>query len=150
MGNTSISTHIYLDKSSLNLENVTNDRQVSKDIDKATVADITLCDNDDHYMTPSKTLLAIQTHGVTGGNSGSDYRVERFVLSASDISNKCVTLSILAEPNSLILRIKNAPGQYINDDFIYDPLYGTLTWNECELESVLEIGDKLTISYNAR
>ncbi len=77
--------------------------------------------------------------------------VEQFTLSASDITNKYITLSAVPETAAdTVLDVKGAPDQDYGSDFQMD---GTntdrLTWDSLGLDGILRAGDKFTVIYSA-
>jgi hypothetical protein len=76
--------------------------------------------------------------------------IQKFTLSATNITNKYVTLS--GAPSTaaeVILLIKGAGNQFYGDDYAMDG--GTparLSWDSLALDGVLAEGDKLTVIYN--
>lgn len=78
-----------------------------------------------------------------------EIEVETFVLTSAQIAQMYVPLvyqPLVAE--DVKLTIKNAPVQYYGDDYMQDATFlKRITWEGLELEHVLSIGDKLTITY---
>ncbi len=85
----------------------------------------------------------------SGGSGGEYVEAEIFVLDAADISNRYV--SLIYQPltsDEINFSVKNAPSQFYGDDFRQDATFlKRITWETLELESILVIGDKITISY---
>lgn len=75
-------------------------------------------------------------------------KVEKFVLSGTDISNKYVTLSASpATPSDTLLMVKSAPSQYYGDDFTV--IGSQLSWSSLGLDGILASGDELTVVYRS-
>jgi hypothetical protein len=77
--------------------------------------------------------------------------VEIFILDATNITNKYVTLNSIPETaNDTIIIIKGAPNQDYGTDFQMD---GTttdrLSWDGLGLDGILRVNDKLTVTYSA-
>lgn len=84
--------------------------------------------------------------------AANNRKVERFTLTASDITNGYVDLATAPdEVTRVVLNVKGAPGQFYGDDFqvITD---GTsvrrLTWAGMGLDTILVAGDKFTVTYD--
>lgn len=80
---------------------------------------------------------------------GGTYNVEKFQLSATDISNKQIVLS--QGPSSpslsrLIILTDNGGEQIYGSDFTVSGT--TLTWNGLDLDGLLQENDKIVIVYN--
>lgn len=75
-------------------------------------------------------------------------RVETFVLSNTDISNKYITLSVSTSvPADTVLLIKSAPSQYYGDDFVVSG--SQLSWSGLGLDGILSSGDELTVIFKS-
>jgi len=85
---------------------------------------------------------------IAGGGS-EVFEAETFTLTDTDIANKYVTLSSTPLDTSEIeFNIRNAPYQYYGNDFKQDEMYQKrITWELLNLDGVLQVGDKITISY---
>ena len=69
------------------------------------------------------------------------------VLSATDISNKYITLPIPpVEPESVTIQVDQAPNQAPLIDFILD-LPANIDWNGLGLDGILEAGDIMHVLY---
>lgn len=91
----------------------------------------------------------VQT-SITNAMAGAD-KVEPFTLGASDITNKYITLaSAPVAAGKVIVLIKGAPNQFYGEDFQMNSGSPTrLEWGGMGLDGLLEVGDKLTVSYKA-
>lgn len=78
-------------------------------------------------------------------------RVERFTLTATDITNKYISLSTTPmEAAGVLLSIKGAPGQFFGEDYQMDGTTPSrLTWASLGLDGILSAGDKLTVTFRA-
>lgn len=89
--------------------------------------------------------------GMIGAGDGVVQYVETYTLTATDISNKYITLTAIPlEADDVVLSVRNAGAQQVNSDFAMD-LTNTdrLSWNGKGLQGFLEEGDELTVVYNA-
>lgn len=86
-----------------------------------------------------------------GGGGGGTYAVDLVTLDATDISNKYVLLTVAptTKPDTIV-RVVGGIVQDYNIDYLVtaDDSGRRLSWDGKGLESLLEIGDKLIISYN--
>lgn len=91
---------------------------------------------------------ALDLVGASGGPSPSGTRqVELFTLNAQNILDKKITLSTLPTSQELVVVASpNGPVQNLNDDFIVSGL--DISWDGYGLETILEIGDKLIVTYS--
>ena len=82
---------------------------------------------------------------LTGSGS---FSAEQVTLSLTDITNKYVDLvGDITDALSVSLLIKNAPNQYIGDDFNVDDTLNRIDWNGLGLDGQLAAGDKITIIF---
>jgi len=83
----------------------------------------------------------------TGGVAGSEYKVDKRTLDATDISNKFVTLDeVPTDTTDTRLVVIGGIEQEYGADFVVSG--STVDWNGLGLDGVLAIGDKLVIIYN--
>lgn len=87
-------------------------------------------------------------NAVAGLNSRM---VQRFVLTATDITNKFVTLSAVPAVISAVqMEVRGGPNQFYGEDYTVD---GTnqdrVTWASLALESILEDGDRVAVIFDA-
>lgn len=140
-----------------------NDNLTSADIQKladitATATELNLLDgiigilDEDDMTSDSATALATQqsikayVDSTTAAMNGRI--VERFTLDATMITNKSVTLSATPANNtSTVLHVQGAPHQDYGTDFSVTGT--TLSWNGLGLDGLLEVGDRLTVIYDA-
>lgn len=89
---------------------------------------------------------------VGGGGDGLyKYKVERFTLSAGDITNKYVVLTDAPtnKPNTRLVVIEGIEQDYSVDfQVTADDSNKRLSWDSLGLESILQSGDKLVIAYD--
>lgn len=87
--------------------------------------------------------------GTGTGGGGDIFESETFILTSTDIANGYVQL--VYQPvtaDEVIFSIKNAPAQHYGDDFKQDPIFlKRISWEGMELEGLLQVGDKITITY---
>ena len=84
---------------------------------------------------------------VEVGSGATDYNVEKFTLSAGDITAKQITLASI--PTSLTLSRLIIIGGLEQDYSVDFSVSGTtLTWNALGLDGVLAAADKLVVIYN--
>ena len=77
----------------------------------------------------------------------NDRRVQTFDLTATDISNKYVTLAAApASAGRVVVEVKGAPGQHYGADFTVSG--SQVSWNGLGLDGLLDADDYLTISYD--
>ena len=99
----------------------------------------------------NNSTLAASTAYVDAAVAGANERVkEKFTLTATDITNKYVTLgNTPSSPSSVSLDVIGGPPQEYGVDFVMD---GTnpdrLSWDGYALDGVLEAGDKIRVTYN--
>jgi hypothetical protein len=95
--------------------------------------------------------LAAHLKGIDSKfGSLTDRRVETFTLSSGDITNKYVTLAIQpSSPGRVTLSVRGAGGVHYGDDYQMDSGTPTrLTWDSLGLDGLLQVGDKLTATYD--
>jgi hypothetical protein len=83
--------------------------------------------------------------------AGTGFKVDKFTLSATDITNKYVILQEVPNSTSDIsLDIVGGVMQSYGDDFelLSDDGGKRLSWNGLGLDGVLEEGEQLVITYN--
>lgn len=90
-------------------------------------------------------LEAIDT-ALSGVGPSSGFKVDKFTLSGTDISNKFVTLSLSpATPSATILLVSDAPNMFYGADFTVTG--NQLGWNGLALDGILASSDTLTVIY---
>jgi len=140
-------TVIRVSKTKMGLHNILNHAQLKKIDDKASISDIINCTSDNKYMTPIRTKDAIELHE----NSSANIRIiktERFILNSDDITNGYVALTLgTPKLGSVIMSVKNAPSLFYGDDYIIGDIPNKISWSGMDLDGILQVGDKLTISY---
>lgn len=88
---------------------------------------------------------------VGEGSSGKQYTVERFTLSATDITNGYIVLTSTPSDASLVrLTVIEGIEQDNGVDFTMLPADGNkrLSWNGLGLDGILEENDKIIVWYN--
>lgn len=84
--------------------------------------------------------------GITTAPPGTVAEVEKFTLSAGDITAGYITLaSSPATAGDTVLMVQNAPSQFYGTDFSVTG--NQLSWSGLALDGVLEAGDNLTVMY---
>lgn len=86
---------------------------------------------------------------IASDSSGStQYKPESVItLNGTDISNKFITLSeVPLNANKTRLFVESAPTQVYGIDFTVTG--STLSWNGLGLDGVLEIGERIFVTYN--
>lgn len=140
-----------------------NDDLDATDIQKladitATATELNLLDgitgilDEDTMSSNSDTSLATQqsikayVDTATGAVNGRV--VDKFTLDGTAITNKSVTLSgTPANAASTVLHVQGAPHQTYGSDFSVSGT--TLSWNGLGLDGLLEVGDSLTVIFDA-
>lgn len=80
--------------------------------------------------------------------SGVPYKVYETTLTPTDISSKCVTVdNIITNADRVILYIRNAPNQQVDQDYYVNAGINSVCWDGKDLDGVLESGDFVTILY---
>jgi hypothetical protein len=98
---------------------------------------------------PSDAATMSWTQTQISNAAANSAVVDTFTLSATNITNKYVTLTGTPKTAAdVTLSIKNAPGQFYGEDFEIDAVNtNRLSWAGMGLDGLLESGDKLTIVY---
>jgi len=77
--------------------------------------------------------------------------VDLFTLSVTDLNNKYIQLTATPiEPTDVVLEIAGAPIQRYGVDYVMDgAIFDRLRWNGLDLDGLLEVGEELTVTYQA-
>ena len=95
---------------------------------------------------PKLTCYVYTGNTLSGSSTSSTVKTEAFVLSSTDISSKYVTLTQVPQAKEKVLVfVENGLKGELNID--YDIITNTINWSGFSLESLLNIGDKLTVFY---
>lgn len=82
-----------------------------------------------------------------GGGGGSSFIVDLFTLDSTDISNKFIILSSTPQDSSKVL-LSVITGIDQDNGTDYSVTGTTLSWNALGLDSLLEAGMKLVVTYS--
>ena len=82
----------------------------------------------------------------TGGGSGTRSRVEEFLLSGTDISNKFVILTEpVSDPNNVSVNVTGGGKQSIVEDYVV--VGQKVNWSGLGMDGVITAGEELIIEY---
>ena len=98
--------------------------------------------------TKQKDDAGVTTDLTTGGGGGGTYIIERFTLSAGDITNKFVQLSgDMTVANDTLFFVASLGSMTITADYTADAALDRAGWSGTTLDGVLVAGDVVTVQF---